>query len=90
MARIKYVINERRLAYEGAVRIHEERRQVALEKRRARQEAAKEVEAKKIAKEEKAAERVGGESDKAAELAAAALFDTVGVSQGSGARGDKA
>ena len=32
MARIKYVINERRLAYEGAVKIHEERRQELLEK----------------------------------------------------------
>lgn len=26
MARIKYVINERRLAYEGAIKIHEEKR----------------------------------------------------------------
>lgn len=54
MARIKYVINERRLAYEGAVQIHEERRLAALAERKARNEAIAEATAEKATKEAQA------------------------------------
>ena len=35
MARIKYVINERRLAYEGAIKIHAEKLEQANKEKRA-------------------------------------------------------
>lgn len=34
MARIKYVINERRLAYEGAMKIHAEKMKQAVEEKK--------------------------------------------------------
>lgn len=91
MARIKYVINERRLAYEGAVQIHEERRLAALAERKARNEAIAEATAEKATKEAQAdAKAVEGlQGAKAARLAAAALFDAAPVSQGRGLEGEK-
>ena len=89
MARIKYVINERRLAFEGALKVHEETRLGGLaEKMRRRQfaEQAKEKKDKALRKakaaEEAAAEeerRKLAEGPKAADLAAAGLLDTLGV-----------
>lgn len=76
MARIKYVINERRLAYEGAVKIHEERRLAALAEKYARREELKAAQAEKESPDT-GDEQVVTESDKAAELAASALFETV-------------
>ena len=83
MARIKYVINERRLAYEGAVRIHEERRQAVLAEKEAKKEAIAE---KTVAEVQPAQEAILGEGAKAAQLAASALFDTVHVPQRSGTK----
>jgi large subunit ribosomal protein L47 len=50
MARIKYVINERRLAYEGALKIHAEKmEQVAKEERESADLQHQEREAGKVA-----------------------------------------
>ena len=73
MARIKYVINERRLAYEGALKIHNEKRDQLLqldEKERAK-EVAKAAEAAR--REEKAKRRQGGVEN----VASKSLFETV-------------
>ncbi|TBU43588.1 mitochondrial 39-S ribosomal protein L47 (MRP-L47)-domain-containing protein [Dichomitus squalens] len=51
MARIKYVINERRLAYEGAMKIYGERREEALEADKIARKEAEEAERKRVAKE---------------------------------------
>jgi len=77
MARIKYVLNERRLAYEGAVeRFADEQEAEAAEKREAKEKRA--LEAKKA---EIAEVRVESEESKAAELAAGGLFDASTVAQ---------
>ncbi|RPD62421.1 MRP-L47-domain-containing protein [Lentinus tigrinus ALCF2SS1-7] len=73
MARIKYVINERRLAYEGAMQIHNEKRDELLQLadvERAMEEA-KAAEAAR--KEEKAKRRQGGVED----VVSQSLFETV-------------
>jgi hypothetical protein len=53
MARIKYVINERRLAYEGALKIHAEKLEQAAKEERERENSAdlqhQEREAEKLA-----------------------------------------
>ena len=66
MARIKYVINERRLAYEGAVKIHEERRQELLEKQARIGAPSGELAESKAAGEELASD---GEKEKQPETA---------------------
>ncbi|KAI0801817.1 mitochondrial 39-S ribosomal protein L47 (MRP-L47)-domain-containing protein, partial [Irpex lacteus] len=43
MARIKYVLNERRLAYEGAIEIHENQATEVLSKREERRQRTKEA-----------------------------------------------
>ncbi len=86
MARIKYVINERRLAYEGAVRLHEERRQIILAEKDAKREAVAE---KTTVEAQEAQEVTLGENAKAAQLAASALFDTVDVPHSTGTSGTK-
>ena len=61
MARIKYVINERRLAYEGAVQIiagDNEREVLARRERTARRKAVLEDEAKEPEKQETVASQV--------------------------------
>ena len=61
MARIKYVINERRLAYEGAVQIiagDNEHEVLAKRERAARRKAVLEDEAKELEKQETAASAV--------------------------------
>ena len=71
MARIKYVINERRLAYEGAMKIHKEQLQGSLQ-----QAAKKAVEVKAITsgrKQRKPKERVRD----AGSIAAQSIFETV-------------
>ena len=73
MARIKYVINERRLAYEGALKIHNEKREQLLqldEEERAK-EVAKAAEAAR--REEKAKRRQGGVEN----VASKSLFETI-------------
>lgn len=52
MARIKYVINERRLAYEQAIKILEDKRQAKLS-----EEEKQRVEVKLIAQEEQKAQQ---------------------------------
>jgi len=53
MARIKYVINERRLAYEGALKIHAEKMEHAAKEERERENSAdlqhQEQEAREVA-----------------------------------------
>ena len=86
MARIKYVINERRLAYEGAVQILEDRRLAQVAEREAKRLAHKEYLAQKAAKREaaqKATESVEEASQKpgeakAEDLAVAGLFSAAG------------
>ena len=51
MARIKYVINERRLAYEGAMKIYSEQQEKAIEANRIAAEKAEKAERKRVAKE---------------------------------------
>lgn len=79
MARIKAVINERRLAYEGAVQIHEQKREVLLAQEQAERDAhtaslkakAEEVQAKR-AEEETKRDIVQGKQS--ADTLAAGLF----------------
>lgn len=76
MARIKYVINERRVAYEGALKIFNEQREQVLQaedSERAAAEAKAAFEAKKVEKEQR---RERG----AADVAAESLFETVPAS----------
>lgn len=87
MARIKYVVNERRLAYEDAMKILDEHREI----RKLRVEYAREI------AERKAAELLKGQADsvpddssqhqpKPADIAAAGLFETVGVQRSTSAQ----
>ncbi|KAI0720491.1 MRP-L47-domain-containing protein [Cerioporus squamosus] len=73
MARIKYVINERRLAYEGALKIHNEKREQLLQlEDEAR--AVEEAQAAEAARrEEKAKRRQSGVAD----VVAQSLFESV-------------
>jgi len=81
MARIKYVINERRLAYERAANAYEEQREADLASERAQIEAEKREVATKEEAEARAKEaerrREAGEAPSAARLAGAGLFETV-------------
>ncbi|THH01556.1 hypothetical protein EW026_g1175 [Hermanssonia centrifuga] len=78
MARIKYVVNERRLAYEGAVKIFKDNWEAGLAEKRKKKEADRQLladkageEAKVKAKAEAEARREAGtEEGKAASLAA--------------------
>ncbi|KAI8978663.1 mitochondrial 39-S ribosomal protein L47 (MRP-L47)-domain-containing protein [Trametes punicea] len=70
MARIKYVINERRLAYEGALRIHNEQREKILKTQDAARVAAEAQDAEREKKEQR---RERGTAD----IAAESLFETV-------------
>lgn len=74
MARIKYVINERRLAYEGALKIFTEKREALLS---GIEQAAVEAPTANVVTKPKKAPKA--EQDKAADLAAAGLFETVEV-----------
>ncbi|KAI0648054.1 mitochondrial 39-S ribosomal protein L47 (MRP-L47)-domain-containing protein [Trametes meyenii] len=73
MARIKYVINERRVAYEGALQIHNTQREHVLQQEDSVRAAAEAQAALEAAKEEKAQRRERGAEDVAAE----SLFETV-------------
>ncbi|PSR74792.1 hypothetical protein PHLCEN_2v9506 [Hermanssonia centrifuga] len=83
MARIKYVVNERRLAYEGAVKIFTDNREAGLAEKREKKEAYRQLLADKADKEAKvkakaeaeARREAGTEEGKAASLAAHGLFD---------------
>lgn len=73
MARIKYVINERRLTFEGAVNILAEEKEAELAARR-------EVKAEMEQAEEKAqleTEKPLSAQETAAEMATAGVFDTI-------------
>ncbi|KAI0927249.1 hypothetical protein AcV5_007836 [Taiwanofungus camphoratus] len=90
MARIKYVINERRLAYEGAMKIIAGRRETELAARRERREAKMleanvKIEAEAAAKARVMRQEVG-EARSAARLVEGGLFDVAsqGVGQASG------
>ncbi|TFK84109.1 MRP-L47-domain-containing protein [Polyporus arcularius HHB13444] len=74
MARIKYVINERRLAYEGALKIHNEKREQLL-KLEDSARAAEEAQAAEAARREEKAKR--RQSDGVADVVAQSLFETV-------------
>ncbi|KAH9854679.1 MRP-L47-domain-containing protein [Lenzites betulinus] len=76
MARIKYVINERRLAYEGALKIFNEQRDEVLKQEdseRAAAEAQAALAAQKVEKEQR-------RERSAADVAAESLFETVPAS----------
>ncbi|KAI0657420.1 MRP-L47-domain-containing protein [Cubamyces menziesii] len=73
MARIKYVINERRLAYEGALKIHNEQREQVLKQEDSERAAAEARAALEAEKEQKAGRRERG----AADVAAEGLFETI-------------
>lgn len=86
MARIKYVINERRLAYEGAVKILESRRQAwvdeneAKEAKRKQRLARKRASKQRLTRERASKERsprtpqIRLQGNHAEDLAAAGLF----------------
>ncbi|KAH9891648.1 MRP-L47-domain-containing protein [Cubamyces lactineus] len=73
MARIKYVINERRVAYEGALKIHNEQREQIFKQEDSQRAAAEAQAALEAEKEQKAHRRERG----AADVAAEGLFETV-------------
>lgn len=79
MARIKYVLNERRIAYEGAVELHANERAMELAKKWIAKEDRKRTEEQAIAAKQKEEEKVESEEGKAAELAASGLFDSPAV-----------
>lgn len=82
MARIKYVLNERRLAYEGAVQILENQKLEQMAEREAKRMAQKEYLAQKAAKRAAAQKALESEVEtaavksevQAADLAVAGLF----------------
>ncbi|KAI0754970.1 mitochondrial 39-S ribosomal protein L47 (MRP-L47)-domain-containing protein [Daedaleopsis nitida] len=77
MARIKYVINERRLAYEGAMRMHNEQRDMIMEQEdsvRAEEEARAIEEARKAEDKKENARRRGPTTE---DVAAQSLFETI-------------
>lgn len=89
MARIKYIINERRLAYEGALNILQGQREERLAARSLRRKAHAKAEKEKAAAaaiEAEAAQAVQESVEgKAADMVAGGLFETAGVSsQGAG------
>ncbi len=53
MARIKYVVNERRLAYEGAVKIFKDNWEAGLAEKRKKKEADRQLLADKAGEEAK-------------------------------------
>ncbi|KAI0335902.1 MRP-L47-domain-containing protein [Cubamyces sp. BRFM 1775] len=73
MARIKYVINERRIAYEGALKIHNEQREKILKQEESERAAAEAQAAHEVEKEPKVKRR----EREAADVAAEGLFETV-------------
>lgn len=81
MARIKYVINERRLAYEGAVKILESRRQAQVTEVEGEEETRKMEEVLK--EQDVVISETYRKSGHAESLAAAGLFapSAVGASQ---------
>ena len=82
MARIKYVINERRLAYEGAVEILESKRRAHVAAKEVIEAAEKVVEGLvKTMKEASEASPAHAKSVRAEDLAAAGLFASSKVSQ---------
>jgi hypothetical protein len=77
MARIKYVINERRLTYEGAVKILADKKEAELAEKR---EKRAEREVAKLAAETKArvdAEKPVSDQETAGNLAAAGVFESI-------------
>lgn len=81
MARLKYVLNERRLAYEGAVEVFESKVKVRLlqrEIRREKHKAAMRLAEEKAQKEKElaAASATAEPTDEAANLAVAGLLET--------------
>ena len=76
MARIKYVINERRLAYEGAINIFKERKQRRLARRSLQRQERKALLARKAratkSKDKKQAKSTA--TGEAANLVASGLF----------------
>jgi len=85
MARIKYVINERRLAYEGALQKLRDEHEAALAAHRA-EKAGKKAEQLVVAearakKAEKESRKQGGEADEAATLVAEGLFESAPQSE---------
>lgn len=86
MARIKYVINERRLAYERAMKAYEEQRDADMAEEQAQIEAGKQELAAQQQAEAKAREaqlrKDAGEAQTAARLAGAGLFETVQQGEG--------
>ena len=73
MARIKYVINERRLAYEGAMKIYDEGREKLLEA----EDSARAQEEARAAEEARKAENARRRGPSTEDVAAQALFETV-------------
>ncbi|KAI0372161.1 MRP-L47-domain-containing protein [Pilatotrama ljubarskyi] len=73
MARIKYVINERRIAYEGALKIYNEQREQVLKQEDSIRAAAEAQAAREEEKKEKEQRR----GRTAADVAAESLFETV-------------
>ncbi|KAI0632125.1 MRP-L47-domain-containing protein [Trametes polyzona] len=76
MARIKYVINERRVAYEGALKIFNEEREQVLKQEDSVRAAAEAEAALEAEKEQKEKRRERG----AVDVAAQSLFETVPAS----------
>ncbi|GBE84950.1 hypothetical protein SCP_0701320 [Sparassis crispa] len=90
MARIKYVINERRLAYEGAVGALREQREkelAALREERVAEERAEAAAAQAAAKAaDKESRQDAGQAQSAANLAAQGLFETAPQNEGQAKR----
>lgn len=79
MARIKYVINERRVAYEGALEIHNKQREKLLELK----DAARAQEEARAAEEARKAEDARRRGPSTEDVAAQSLFETVPSAQAS-------
>ncbi|CDO71466.1 hypothetical protein BN946_scf184909.g60 [Trametes cinnabarina] len=77
MARIKYVINERRLAYEGALEIFHKEREGALAEHETALAAAKQRAALKKAAKQAAVEKEKQRERGAEDIAAEGLFETI-------------
>ncbi|CAL1713128.1 unnamed protein product [Somion occarium] len=88
MARIKYILNERRLAYEGALKLHAEKREKILAKEAARKQREEQAKAREIAAAAAEAQPKVAEEGKAASLAAGGLFDNAQAAQGTGSPSD--
>lgn len=79
MARIKYVINERRVAYEGALEIHNKQREKLLDLK----DAARAQEEARAAEEARKAEDARRRGPSTEDVAAQSLFETVPSAQAS-------